>query len=118
MLTEGTQIEQANSLVIASIADRELTGLQMQEVVCELEQHMRYDNAIYFVLDMTHVEFIASDCLGALVTFLSDLEQMHGRIVLANCKPNVAFLFKVTRLDSAFPLYDDVEEACAHVSHG
>jgi len=118
MLTQGTQIEQANNLVVTKIADRELTGLQMQEIICELTQHMRYDNAIFFVLDMSEVEFIASDCLGCLVTFLSDLEHMRGRIVLANCKPNVAFLFKVTRLDIAFPLYEDLDEACREVAHG
>jgi len=116
MLTQGTLIELMNNLVVASIADRELTGLQMQEVVCELTQHMRYDNAVYFVLDMKNVEFMASDCLGALVTFLSDVEQMRGRIALAYCQTNVAFLFKVTRLDATFALYEDVEEACEHIA--
>jgi len=118
MLTQGTQIEQTNNLVVAQIADRELTGLQMQEVICELTQHMRYENAVYFVLDMQSVEFMASDCLGTLVTFLSDVEQMRGRIALACCQPNVAFLFKVTRLDAAFALYDDVEDACEHIASG
>ncbi len=117
MLTEGTQIEQVNNLVTVAVADRELTGLQMQEIVCELVQHMRYENAVYFVLDMSKVEFMASDCLGCLVTFLSDLEQMRGRIGLASCRPNVAFLFKVTRLDTAFPLFEDVEEACQELAH-
>jgi hypothetical protein len=31
--------------------------------------------------------------------------------VLANCQANVAFLFKVTRLDSVFTLCDSVEDA-------
>ena len=118
MLTQGTQIELAANLAIAAVADRELSGSQMQEIVCELTQHMRYENVIYFVLDLQNVEFMASDCLGALVTFLSDVEQIRGRIALANCQPNVAFLFKVTRLDAAFPLYDDIDEAREHIIHG
>ena len=118
MLSQGTQIEQTNKLVVARISDQELTGLQMQEVVNELTQHMRYENAMFFVLDMTSVQFISSDCLGCLVTFLRDLEHMRGRIALANCQPNVAFLFKVTRLDTAFTLYDDLEEACTDIIHG
>lgn len=116
MLTDGTQIEQTNNLAVATVADRELTGLQMQEVICELTQHMRYENAVYFVLDMQSVEFMASDCLGALVTFLSDVEQMRGRIALAHCQPNVAFLFKVTRLDVPFSLYDELDEACEQIA--
>ena len=118
MLSQETQIEQKNNTVIAEIADRELTGLQMQEVVNELIEHMRCVNALYFVFDMKNVEFMASDCLGCLVTFLQDIEQMHGRIALANSQPNVAFLFKVTRLDAAFPLYEDIDEACEHIVHG
>ncbi len=118
MLTEGTVIEQENSLVVATIADREMNGTQMQEVVNELLQHMRYDNAVNFVLDMGKVEFITSDCLGCLVTFLLDLEHIRGRVALANCQSNVAFLFKVTRLDAALQLYDDVEEACEQIAHG
>ena len=118
MISNDTQIEQANNLVIAKIGGSELSGLQMQEVVNELTQHMRYENATFFVLDMINVQFIASDCLGCLVTFLRDLEHMRGRIALANCQPNVAFLFKVTRLDTAFALYDDLEEACTTIVHG
>ncbi len=118
MVTEGTQIEISNNLAVAEVVDRELTGLQMQEVLNELTMHMRYDNVMFFVLDMSHVEFIASDCLGSLVTFLRDLEQMRGRIALACCQPNVAFLFKVTRLDAAFTLYEDVEEATTEIIHG
>ena len=118
MISNETQIEQTNNLVIAKIGESELSGLQMQEVINELTQHMRYENATFFVLDMTNVQFIASDCLGCLVTFLRDLENMRGRIALANCQPNVAFLFKVTRLDTAFTLYEDLEEACTTIIHG
>ena len=118
MISQQTKIEQTNNLVIAEISDPELTGLQMQEVVNELVEHMRCENALYFVFNMKNVEFMASDCLGCLVTFLQDIEQMHGRIALANSQPNVAFLFKVTRLDAAFPLFDDVGEACEHLIHG
>lgn len=118
MLTQGTQIELTANLAIVTVADRELSGSQMQEIICELIQHMRYENVIYFLLDLQNVEFMTSDCLGALVTFLSDVEQLRGRIVLANCQTNVAFLFKVTRLDMAFPLYDDIQEAQQHILHG
>ncbi len=118
MITQGTEFEQVNSLVTATIADCQMTGLQMQEVVNELTQRLRYDNAVDFLLDMTQVQFLSSDCLGVLVTFLTDVEQLRGRIVLVNCHPNVAFLFKVTRLDAVFALYDDIDEALAHMAHG
>ncbi len=113
MLSNSTQIEQHNSLVVTTFSDSNLTGLEMQEVVNELTQHMRYDKATEFVLDMGLVEYISSDCLGSLVMFVRDLENMRGRIALANCQPNVAFLFKVTRLDAVFEMFDDIESAKA-----
>lgn len=116
MFTDCVQIEQTNKLVVVNIAAREVTGMDMQELVSDLIQRMRCNNARYFVLDMSEVELIASECLGSLVMFLRDIEPQHGRIALANCRPNVTFLFKVTRLDAVFELHDDVETACREIS--
>jgi len=118
MLTPSAQIEQSNKLVVATPTASEMTGLDMQDMVNELIQRMRYDNAQFFIIDFVNIQLISSDCLGSLVTFLRDIEQMHGRIGLANCCPNVAFLFKVTRLDTVFGLYDSVEEAAEDVADG
>jgi anti-sigma B factor antagonist len=111
MLTAGTAIEQTNRLVIASIPSREFTIRQATDLVEELMQRMRCDNAQYFLLDLAAVDFMPSACLGALVTLLQDVEHVHGRIGLVNCRPDVQFLFKVTRLDAVFPLFDDMEKA-------
>lgn len=112
MLTPpSTQIEQSNQLVVVTIGAREVTGMEMQDLTGELLQRMRNDKAQYFILDMSQVEMIASECLGSLVMFLRDIEPQRGRIVLANCRPNVVFLFKVTRLDAVFEMYDDVQTA-------
>ena len=88
----------------------------MQELIVELTERMRYDNAQYFVLDMSHVKFISSGCVGVLVEFLQDLAPARGRIALANCQDNVEFLFKVTRLDRVFEMFDDLGEACEELA--
>ena len=111
MFTESTQIDQSHQTVVATISAREMTGFDMQELVNELVGRMRYDNARYFILDLSEVELIASECLGSLVMFLRDIEPQRGRIALANCRPNVSFLFKVTRLDAVFEVFDDVAAA-------
>jgi anti-anti-sigma factor len=60
---------------------------------------------------MSEVKFVSSACLGALITLLQDLEHVRGKLVLACCRPDVAFLFKTTKLDMVIPLFDDVDEA-------
>lgn len=116
MLGQHAQLEQTNNVVVATIGTRELSAEQMAELAEELMQRMRCDNAQHFVLDLGAVEYISSGCIGVLVGFLQDLEHVRGRIGLAHCRPNVLFLFKVTRLDSVFHVFDDVESARAQIS--
>lgn len=91
----------------------DVTHVEMQEIVAECLERMRYNNAQHFVFDLSTVEFLASACLGALVGFMQEVEHVRGKIALVNCHDNVAFLFKVTRLDHVFEMYDDVQEAVA-----
>ncbi|MEX0777571.1 MAG: STAS domain-containing protein [Phycisphaeraceae bacterium] len=111
-------IEESNHLVVVHIATSKLEASAMQEVVDDLMERMRYTGAIHFILDVKPVEFISSACLGVMVQFLQDLEHVRGRMALARCQENVAFLFKVTRLDKVFHLYDDVEDAKLGIARG
>lgn len=111
MRSEGIEIEQAGSVVTAHLRQAEVAYQEMQEVVDTCVEKMRYDNARNFIFDLAEVEFLASACIGALVQLLQDIEHQRGQIALAGCQDNVAFLFKVTRLDTVFPMYDEVDEA-------
>jgi anti-sigma B factor antagonist len=111
MTTPTMQIEQTANVVVARLEQEQVTHLVMQELVVELMEHARYNNAHHFVIDLAPVEFLSSACIGVLVGFMQDIEHAKGRIVLSGCQPNVAFLFKVTKLDTIFPLFEDVESA-------
>lgn len=113
MLIQNVQFEQSHNVVVVSVALRELTAVQMQELVDALMEKMRCDNAQHFIFDLAQVEFISSACLGSMVSFLQDLEHVRGRIALVRCRPEVQFLFKVTKLDAIFHLCDDEDEARA-----
>ena len=113
MLPEGVELEQSGAVVTVQLRLRDVTHLDLQEVVVECQERMRYSNARHFLFDLEGVEFLSSACVGVLVGFLQEVEHMRGRIALVHCEDNVAFLFKVTRLDHVFPIYDDVTEAAA-----
>lgn len=112
MLSNHCQIDVQDKLIVATITEPQISHVQIQELFDELSERMRYDNASLFVLDLSAVEFLASACLGSMVTFLQDLEHVRGRIALANCQPSVAFLFTVTRLDVVFEMHEDIDAAC------
>lgn len=111
MLAQNVVVEQEGNMVVATVITPLLSLSESQDVVLELNERMRYNNAQLFILDMAEVTFMDSSCLGTLVQFLQDLGHIRGRLVLANCNENIAFLFKVTRLDDAMPLVESIEEA-------
>ncbi len=113
MLPTGMDLEQAGPLVTIHLRQREVTHTDLQEAVAECLDRIRYHNAQNFLFDLEGVEFLSSACLGVLVGFMQEVEHARGRIVLANCHDNVAFLFKVTRLDTVFDLFDDTAAAAA-----
>ena len=111
-MAKGTHLEQDGALVVAKVQADKMTHQDAVELTDSLTEKLRFDGATRFVLNLEKVEFLSSACLGTLVNFLQDLEHVHGRIALANCQNDVAFLFKVTRLDSAFLMYDELDDAC------
>ncbi|MFA9477872.1 STAS domain-containing protein [Phycisphaerales bacterium AB-hyl4] len=113
MLCDGIELDQSGAVVTVTIRLPEVTHTQMQELIAECEERVRCHHGNYFVFDLAEVTFLASSCLGSMVSFLQDLEHVRGRIALANCQDNVAFVFKVTRLDTVFPIFEDVKEATA-----
>ena len=111
MLPDGFEVEQAGQLVTAHLRAAEVAHDDMQVLVQECIEKLRYSNAQNFVFDLEEVEFLASACIGSLVEFLQEVEHCRGQIALVSCQENVAFLFKVTRLDQVFGMFDDIEEA-------
>ena len=118
MISQPFEIERNNDTVVASVRAAHIELADAQELVAELTERIRYENARFFVLDLSEVDLLASACLSNLITFAQDLEHVHGRLVLANCRPTVTTVIKITGLDSLFAMYDDVEAAAAEVIHG
>ncbi len=58
------------------------------------------------LLDFSHVEFIDSSCLGALVSILKTLSG-RGDLALCALNGNIQNLFKLTRMDRIFTIGSD-----------
>jgi len=61
------------------------------------------------VLDLSNVAFIDSSGLGAIVASKKQLPQ-DKRIDLAGLTPDVAKVFRLTRMDSVFRIYTHVSD--------
>jgi len=63
------------------------------------------------VIDLDDVGFLDSTALGVLVGALKRARMENGEVRIACAQPRVLKVFEITRLDSAFDLFDSVEEA-------
>lgn len=62
------------------------------------------------VLDMSHVTFLDSSGLGAVVAVMKHLDPT-AKLELASLNPAVVKVFRLTRLDKVFTIHPDVETA-------
>ena len=67
------------------------------------------------VLDMSELEFIASETLGALVELHRDFRPYQQPFVLAGVHPRIREVLAVTQLDKVFELSDSVDAALARL---
>jgi len=62
------------------------------------------------VLDFSHVDFIDSSCLGALVSIFKSVNG-RGELVLCSLNSNTHDLFKLTRMDRIFSIKTNRQDA-------
>ncbi|MGH1424214.1 MAG: STAS domain-containing protein [Pseudooceanicola sp.] len=62
------------------------------------------------VLDLGAVTFIDSSGLGAIVSVMKQLDDGQ-RLELAALQPNVDRVFRLTRMDTVFPIHSCIAEA-------
>lgn len=70
-------------------------------------------DAARVVLDLGRVEFIDSSGLGAIVAAMKGMAQGQ-QLDLAALRPMVDKVFRMTRMDTIFVIYDSVEAACSN----
>ncbi|MGJ8545735.1 MAG: STAS domain-containing protein [Sulfitobacter sp.] len=64
------------------------------------------------LLDLQQVNFIDSSGLGAIVAAMKSLAPAR-KLVLAGLTPTVEKVFRLTRMDSVFSLYPQLDDALA-----
>ena len=64
------------------------------------------------IVDLSEVVFIDSSGLGAIVAAMKQLREGQ-RLELAGLTPTVSKVFRLTRMDTVFSLFDTLEEAVA-----
>jgi anti-anti-sigma factor len=88
-----------------------LTSLEADRLLQTMRDYHEQTGSVRFVIDMQHVDFIDSACIGSLVTFLIEIDKKGGKLMLAGCQPTVCELLKITGLTTHIRLLGSVDEA-------
>lgn len=88
-------------------------------VAIQFKEAMRTETeggASTVILDLSQVEFIDSSGLGAIV---ATMKQLGGdrKLALAGLTPTVDKVFRLTRMDSVFPLFSTLDGALDQLKH-
>jgi anti-sigma B factor antagonist len=78
------------------------TGKRLSQVLTQLESIPHR----VWILDLSHVDFIDSAGLSALITGLHLANKRQSRFVLHQLKPSVKLVLEITRLDQVFEIIE------------
>ncbi len=98
-----------NSLQIVSVSDERIDAA----VAIEFKDAMRSQTETgsdIVVLDLSEVQFIDSSGLGAIVASMKQMGR-ERKLALAGLTPTVEKVFRLTRMDSVFPLFKTLDSA-------
>src|SRR3954470_15622828 len=63
------------------------------------------------LLDFANVDHLSSAALGMLINANNRIRQKNGKFRLANIKPQILEVFKITKLDKLFKIHNSRDEA-------
>jgi len=70
------------------------------------------------VFDLAQVDHLDSSAMGAMFHFLRTVREYGGRLGIANVSGKVMQVFKVTKAETQFPLFETLETAIKELKSG
>jgi anti-sigma B factor antagonist len=113
--TTRVKVTKLGTLSLVQFADRKiLDELAIQEIQDELLKLVgdREDGS-RLVLSFANVDHLSSAALGMLITLNKKVKEKKGMLKLSDIKPQIFEVFKITRLNKMFDIYDTLEQARA-----
>ncbi len=90
--------------------DNLLDALDNQKIIAEIEDLIQ-QKYINFIIDLEAMSYMNSTGLTFLISILTRARSAGGDVAIANLSDNIKKILLVTRLNSAFSVQDNIEEA-------
>jgi anti-sigma B factor antagonist len=108
------KIEESPQATVVRFADRKiLEELSISRIGDELNSLVVDKPGVKLLLSFEEVEHLSSAALGMLITLNKRVAEQSGKLALSDISPQIYEVFKITRLNKVFDIYDDVNQARA-----
>jgi anti-sigma B factor antagonist len=88
------------------LEERDIQNLQ-QSIMPVIEQ----SEQVHFILDFRNVQFLSSAVLGLLLRISKKVYEKNSTLRMCGINPKIYEIFKITRLNRIFDIYDDLDAA-------
>ena len=110
--SERLFLEPRGDVTIVSFMDKKiLDEANIQEIGDELARLVTKDHRIKLLLNFENVEYLSSAALGKLISLHKRVREHSGQLKLCSIRPEIYEVFKITKLNLLFEIYDDEELA-------
>jgi len=107
-------VEPKDDVTVVQFTERKiLDELSIKETGEELFELVDVHGKRRLLLNFQHVEFLSSAALGKLITLNKKIRATKGELRLCCIHPDIAEVFRITKLDKLFDLCETEEEALA-----
>jgi len=114
MSTRKIDVEEMNGVTVAKFTDKKiLDESNIQIIGNQLFSLIDDDHRKKVVLDFANVEYLSSAALGKLITLDKKVKADKGELRLCTIRKDILEVFKITRLDKLFKIFDTREKALA-----
>ena len=107
--------ELSPNTVLITLSGAVMRGSESQQVE-DLVGQLLGQGCRDFIFELSGVTRIDSTGIGRFISSFDKINQAGGRLHMAGATGHVRECFRVTRLDTVFPFYPDVEAARGAVS--
>ena len=102
-------VEQIGDIMVIELPSR-LDAVGVAAIETQLSETLKAHKG-KALADLTNVTFVASLALRMLLTNLKSVQAIGGDLRLCGLQPQIAEIFRKSRFDTLFTIYDSREEA-------
>ena len=100
-----------NATIVTFVDEKILEEMDIQSLQASVMSVIEEAERVNLILDFCNVRFLSSAVLGLLMRISKKVYEREGQLRLCNISPRIYEIFKITRLNKIFDIYENVKGA-------